>query len=228
MARGRKTEGETQTEATGEGLDSNALETQDAQPDLEARMAELAQRERDLMEREEEFARYRDEVQAQAAPRERGNESRSRVLDESVRMERSSMDYYAPANQLEVPKDDDYHYRWVAEYVNGTHMPRMVQTRLREGYSRVNRDELPEDFLVDEDTFGDGWARQSGLILMRWPKEKQAARERFYRNRSMDRANAVDELQGVAGRDAVREDRGTRSLTGAEAGAALASMRQQR
>lgn len=207
--------------------DDDQVEAAPEAPDeLDAREMELRRREEALLEREAEFAAYREQIASQAAPRERDNDSRSRVLDETSRMERQSMEYYAPPSQLEVPQDDEYHYRWVAEYVNGSHMPRLVQNRIREGYERVHKEALPEDFLVDEDTFGDGWARQSGLILMRWPKAKQAARTRYYQRMSQERLQAADELQGVAGRDAVREDRGTRALTGVEAGRALANMQK--
>jgi len=39
----------------------------------------------------------------------------------------------------------------VAEHVNGQQTPRNVQMRLQEQYVRVRIDELPEDFMVDED-----------------------------------------------------------------------------
>jgi hypothetical protein len=169
-----------------------------------------------------------EEREARVAAREREVElsTRSRALDDTRRYERPSMDYYAPPNQLRTPEDPEYHFRWIAEYVNGQHMPRNVQTRLQEGYVRVRMDELPEDFLVDEDLKGDGYARTGGLILMRLPVSRKMQRDAYYRKRSQERANSVDELQGVAGRNAVREDRGTRSLTGAEAGRAIATMSQ--
>lgn len=181
------------------------------------RMAELDAREAALAERE-----------AALAPREREGQilTRSRVMDDTKRLERQSMDYYAPPNQLRTPDDPEYHFRWIAEHVNGQHMPRNVQMRLQEGYIRVRMDELPEDFMVDEDVKGDGYARTGGLILMRLPVSRKLQRDAYYARKSRERANSVDELQGIAGRNAVREDRGTRSLTGAEAGRALANMSQ--
>jgi hypothetical protein len=178
--------------------------------DLDAREAALAARE------------------AALAPREREAHitTRSRVTDDTRRFERQSMDYYAPPNQLRTPEDPEYHFRWIAEHVNGQQMPRNVQMRLQEGYVRVRMDELPEDFMVDEDLKGDGYARTSGLILMRLPIERKRLRDAYYAKKSRERANSVDELQGIAGRNAVREDRGTRTLTGAEAGRALANMSQ--
>jgi hypothetical protein len=108
--------------------------------------------------------------------------------------------------------------------VNGQPTPRNVQIRIRQGYRRVNISELPEDFIVDEDIKGDGVARNGGLLLMKVPLAVAKQRNAYYRNRRLDSVNAADELQGVAGRDAVREDRGSRSLEGADAGRALLHM----
>jgi len=137
------------------------------------------------------------------------------------------MDRWSPANVLETPPAvGEWRFRWVAEYVNGTHTPRNVQMALREGYERVTIDALPEDFLVDEDR-GDGYARTGGLILMRLPEAFAQQRQQHYLKRSQNAVQGANELQGLAGRDAVSEDRGTRSLQGAEAGQALASMSQR-
>lgn len=201
----------TPTEDTAGLDDATTASTYDA------RMADLDAREAALAERE-----------AALAPREREGQilTRSRVMDDTKRLERQSMDYYAPPNQLRTPDDPEYHFLWIAEHVNGQHMPRNVQMRLQEGYIRVRMDELPEDFMVDEDVKGDGYARTGGLILMRLPVSRKLQRDAYYARKSKERANSVDELQGIAGRNAVREDRGSRSLTGAEAGRALANMSQ--
>lgn len=155
---------------------------------------------------------------------------RSRAADETASMERPRMDQWAPPNALETPPDTaDYVFRWVAEYVNGQPTPRNVQMRLREGYIRVNVSELPDDFLaaVDEDTKGDGFARTGGLILMRLPRKFAEQRRAYYRKRSLEASFAADALQGVAGHDYVQEDRGSRSLEGADAGRILQQMSQR-
>jgi hypothetical protein len=189
--------------------------TPDGQPDIEARERELQRREQEIAERE-----------AAIAPRERGldRSQRSRSYDGAEAFERQDIDVYRPPSLLEVPADGEYEYRWVSEYVNGQYMPRQVQERLREGYERVTTESLPEDFLVDEDVYGDGYARTTGLLLMRIPRRKASARRQYYRKQSRDRLQSVNELQGVAGGDAVKEDRGSRSLSGAEAGRALKQM----
>lgn len=136
------------------------------------------------------------------------------------------MDRWSPANVLETPSHTgEYRFRWIAEYVNGTHVPRNVQMALREGYERVRISELPEDFLVDEDR-GDGYARTGGLILMRLPEAFARQRQEHYLKKSKAAVAGANELQGIAGRDAVEEDRGTRTLDGAAAGQALARMSQ--
>jgi hypothetical protein len=162
-------------------------------------------------------------LSAKKAPRVRTSSDRSRAADDTSALDREDLDYYAPPNRLEVPTHPDYVYRWVSEYVNGSHMPGIVQMRLREGYTRVMIDQLPEDFLVDEDK-GDGCARTGGLILMRMPARKHAARTNYYRRRSIERLGAANELQGVAGNNSVMEDRGTKTLVGADAGRALSQM----
>lgn len=159
--------------------------------------------------------------------RSRTSAAKSRAADSTAVRERPSMDHWSPSNVLEVPKSSgEYRFRWIAEYVNGQHMSRNVSSALREGYQRVNISELPEDFVVDEDT-GDGFARVGGLILMRLPEEFAKQREEYYSNRSAESVRGANVLQGVAGNAAVAEDRGTRTLSGAEAGAALKQMSNQ-
>ncbi len=159
--------------------------------------------------------------------RDRTRSADTRATDSTAALERPSMDSWSPASVLETPPaTGEYRFRWVAEYINGSHVPRNVQMALREGYERVRITELPEDFLVDEDK-GDGCARTGGLILMRLPEAFALQRERHYLNRSQSAVNGANELQGLAGRDAVAEDRGTRTLEGAAAGQALQNMSQR-
>lgn len=160
--------------------------------------------------------------------RERSGAKKTRASDNTAALERPAMDRWSPANTLEMPKiDGEYTLRWIAEYVNGIHTPRNVQTALREGYQRVAISEFTEDFIVDEDIHGDGYARTGGLILMKIPTEFAEQRKAYYRDRSADGLKGANVLQGVAGQNAVHEDRGTRTLSGAEAGAALRNLSNQ-
>lgn len=161
---------------------------------------------------------------------DRASTAQSRAFDETDTMNRPFMDNWSPPNALEVPPDNaDYTYRWVREYVNGQADHRNVQMRLREGYVRVNISELPDTLLsaVDEDVRGDGVARTGGLILMKLPLKFAEQRRRFYRRRAQSASQAADELQGVAGSNFVREDRGSRSIEGSDAGRFLQQMSQR-
>ena len=204
-----------------EGVADNSPEIMATDPIMDM-MERLAERMDKMDAREAEL----DAREASVAPREREEvtTSMSRKTDDSKYLERLAIDHYSPPNQLEVPTDHEYHYRWVAEWVNGSQTPRGVNERLREGYVRVMAQDLPEDFLVDEDTFRDGYARTTGLILMRITHERKSLRDKYYANLSRERLGSANELQGVAGRDSVKEDRGSRSLSGAEAGRALQQM----
>ena len=157
--------------------------------------------------------------------RDRTAAAKNRANDSTAAMERPRMDAWSPASALDMPQPKgDYRFRWIAEHVNGVHTPRNVQSAIREGYERVRISELPDDFIVDEDVKGDGYARTGGLILMRLPETFAAQRQEYYAGRSKDALEGANSLQGIAGKNAIYEDRGTRTLSGADAGAALKSM----
>jgi hypothetical protein len=159
------------------------------------------------------------------ADNERTSAADSRARDDTRSMERPEITRWSPAHAIESPQDPRFEYRWVAEYVNGAHIARNVHMKHREGYQRVKITELPEDFLLyDEDVRGDGYTRYGGLILMRLPIELYWQRQAHYLGRSAERLKTANQLQGVAGRDAVEEDRGTRTLTGEDSVRALRSM----
>ena len=165
------------------------------------------------------------------SPRERTDEqaragaARSRETDDTSYWERADMDSWKPSSQLELPENDaQYVYRWIAEYVNGNLMTNRLTKATREGWQFVRVDDLPEGFIVDEDTKGDGLARVGGLVMARLPRRAAQARQRYYARVSAQALDGADQLQGIAGKHAVKEDRGTRSLDGSAAGDALRSM----
>jgi len=154
-------------------------------------------------------------------PRERTNDSaRDRASDATEVYETEEIYTYSPINALKVPEDNEFDYRWIIESVNGEEMPQETQKRFGEKYERVMIDQLPPGFVVNEDK-GDGIARTGGLMLARVPKGYNRARQRHFQRVSEERVKGVNALQGIAGRDAVEEDRGSRSLTGGDARAAL-------
>jgi hypothetical protein len=158
---------------------------------------------------------------------DRAPSARSRAKDDTRQRARPPIDRWSPSTALETPKDPAYAFRWVAEYVNGVQNVRAVHMKIREGYERVRITELPEDFLLfEEDERGDGFCRYGGLILMRLPIELYWQRQSYFLSRSAEALRSANELQGVAGRDAVEEDRGTRTLMGEDSARALRAMMQ--
>jgi hypothetical protein len=180
--------------------------------------------------------RERDEFRAQletAAARSRPPESKrtsgskTRMADETARLERDDLDTWAPPSMLTLPPNDDYWvYRWVSEYVNGSFMTQRLNAAKRDGYEFVRIDELPEGFIVDEDMKGDGIARVGGLIMARMPRRKAELRKAYYERRSAEMLSGANQLQGIAGKDSFEENRGTRALDGRAAGEALRRMAQ--
>lgn len=158
--------------------------------------------------------------------RSRTSAAKARVNDTREAEARTRMDHWSPANVLETPpQKDGWAYRWIAEYVNGHADPRNVQMAVREGYVRVTIAELPDDFLVDEDTRGDGLARTGGLILMKLPVEFSQQRREHYRKRMEDAVAGANKLQGVGGTlPHYAEDRGSRVLNGPDARQAIKNM----
>lgn len=164
-------------------------------------------------------------VPVEAQPRSDADRTANgRGNDDRRTDERPPIDRWAPSQVLSTPKNTGgVRYRWIAEYVNGEIMTRNVQSALQEGYVRVRITELPDDFIVDEDK-GDGYARTGGLLLMKLPDAFAQQRDAYFRQRSREGLKAANQLQGVAGKDAVFEDRGSRTLSGADGAAALRNM----
>ena len=137
------------------------------------------------------------------------------------------MDHWAPPSQMETPpNDENFVYRWIAEFVNGQRMNNRLSAARKQGYEFVRIDELPEGVYVDEDEKGDGLARTGGLILARMPRHFAEQRKAYYARRSSEMLRGANQLQGIAGGDAFEEDRGTRSLDGRAAGEALRNLAQ--
>ena len=152
--------------------------------------------------------------------------AKSRAHDKSESKDRPDTYQYTPAAQLSTPVDPDYQYRWCAEYVNGEYRAATIQRHMHDGYQRVMVDQLPEGFILFDPRDEEGATRYGGLILMRCPRFKHNARQAYFEKQSRSRLTAANELQGIAGRDAVEEDRGTRALTGEDAARALQNMNQ--
>jgi hypothetical protein len=163
-------------------------------------------------------------TEADRAPSAKSTAQKDRAMDETM-----DLDFYAPPERLMVPKHPDWIFRWVAEFVQGEYQSVNVQKKLMEKYVRVKMEELPEDFLLydptDKRSEQDHFTRFGGLILMRMPRAYYESRRRYYQRISAERLHSANELQGVAGRDAFEEDRGSRAYVGEDAARVHANMR---
>ena len=124
------------------------------------------------------------------------------------------MDQWSPSATIVTPPNDGIvRYRWIAEYVLGLHQSNNVQRALRDKFVRVKREELPEDYIFDEDTTGEGFCRTGGLILMKISEENARLREAYYERKSLEGMNAANTMQGIPERISVVDDN-SRGLSG--------------
>jgi hypothetical protein len=141
--------------------------------------------------------------------------TKSRGRDETSTKERPSLDRWKPSERLATPMlPDGAHARWVREFVDGQPDKRNVNRHLADGYTLVTQAELPEDF-VYEDSGDDPYVRDGGLILMKIPQHVADQIRAYYRERSVEKQRAVNNMQGIPDADAVVQD-SSRRLTGAE------------
>lgn len=181
-----------------------------------------------MTRRSEQGADFRAELETASATRDRPSEadrssaSLARSTDDTENFERPELDFWAPNNTLRLPENDhQWVYRWITEYVNGTRVPQRLNKARQQGWQFVRVADLPEGFYVDEDVAGDGLARMGGLVMAKLPRRFAEQRKAHYARQSAQMLAGANQLQGVAGRDTVEENRGTRSLDGPAAGDAL-------
>jgi hypothetical protein len=102
---------------------------------------------------------------------------------------------WAPPSMLDAPPaPEGYVHRWIRAEARGFDDTKNISARLREGWELVRRDEYP-DFeapVIDsgkyEGVFGVG-----GLMLARMPVETVQERNTYYRGKSQDQIDAVDQ-----------------------------------
>ena len=132
---------------------------------------------------------------------------------------RAVMDRWAPPEAIRTPEPmGGFRFRWIAEYVRGEYQDRNLNTAMREGYTPVRRDELPETFFSAPSD--DGLVRSGGLILMKIPEEFCRQREEYYLKQSQDALKGANALQGLetpGNNMPTFEEDASRRLEGAEA-----------
>jgi len=154
-----------------------------------------------------------------AYPVIRSRDAEGRQIDLSQTLARPTQDRWRPSTVLVLPEDEGFDYRWVREYTNGEMDTNRTSLMVRDGWSGVHVDDLPQGFIVDPDLHGDGLARHGGLILMRLPKELAAQRRAYYARKRAAISHGADELQGIAqksepGRSVVEATSRVEYLTG--------------
>lgn len=104
---------------------------------------------------------------------------------------------WAPPSRLDAPPAPaGYKHRWIRAEINGFEDKQHVYGRLREGYELVRNEDLPEEYRDTLPTLEDGKhagvVSVGGLILARIPEETVEERNEFFRKKSQDQMQAVD------------------------------------
>tara|TARA_R100000935_G_scaffold18963_1_gene36571 strand:+ start:2214 stop:2672 length:459 start_codon:yes stop_codon:yes gene_type:complete len=101
---------------------------------------------------------------------------------------------WAPPSRLAAPDAPaGYVHRWIRTAMRGEDDKMNVNTKLREGWEPVRKDEYPdyEAPTIDEGRF-EGIIGQGGLMLCRIPVETAQERSAYYGNRTREQMVAVD------------------------------------
>ena len=102
---------------------------------------------------------------------------------------------WAPPSRLAAPEAPaGCVHRWIRTAMRGEDDKMNVNTKLREGWEPVRKDEYPdyEAPTIDEGRF-EGIIGQGGLMLCRIPVETAQERSEYYGNRTREQMVAVDQ-----------------------------------
>ena len=102
---------------------------------------------------------------------------------------------WAPPSRLAAPEAPaGYVHRWIRTAMRGEDDKMNVNTKLREGWEPVRKDEYPdyEAPTIDEGRF-EGIIGQGGLMLCRIPVETAQERSAYYGTRTREQMVAVDQ-----------------------------------
>lgn len=129
---------------------------------------------------------------------------------------------WTPPSSLDAPPPPEgYVHRWIRESVMGYDDNKNLSARLREGFELVRADEYP-DFAAPtiQDGKHAGVIGVGGLILARFPNESKSERDRFYREKTADQMDAVDNdlMREQHSSMPIHNDRQSRVTFGAKGG----------
>ena len=102
---------------------------------------------------------------------------------------------WAPPSRLDAPEPPaGYVHRWVRTAMRGEEDKMNVNTKLREGWEPVRKDEYPdyEAPTIDDGRY-EGVIGQGGLMLCRIPVETANERSEYYGLRTREQMVAVDQ-----------------------------------
>ena len=102
---------------------------------------------------------------------------------------------WAPPSRLDAPEaPEGFQHRWIRVSMRGEEDKMNVNTKLREGWEPVRKDEYPdyEAPTIDEGRY-EGVIGQGGLMLCRLPVETARERAEYYGTRTREQAAAVDQ-----------------------------------
>ena len=102
---------------------------------------------------------------------------------------------WAPPSRLEAPEAPaGYVHRWIRVAMRGEEDKMNVNSKLREGWEPVRKDEYPdyEAPTIDEGRY-EGVIGQGGLMLCRIPVETVEERTAYYGGRTREQMTAVDQ-----------------------------------
>ena len=129
---------------------------------------------------------------------------------------------WTPPSSLDAPPPPEgYVHRWIRESDMGYDDNKNLSARLREGFELVRADEYP-DFAAPtiQDGKHAGVIGVGGLILARFPIESKTERDRFYREKTADQMDAVDNdlMREQHSSMPIHNDRQSRVTFGAKGG----------
>ncbi len=100
-----------------------------------------------------------------------------------------SREPYAPPSLLPTPSPEPgYAFRWIATHVLGEANPVNMSKKFREGWEPVKAEDHPELMLGQKS----GNVEIGGLMLVKIPVERVAAREAYYNGQAQRQMESVD------------------------------------
>ena len=101
---------------------------------------------------------------------------------------------WQPPSTLDAPPPPEgYTHRWIRDSVMGYDDSKNLSARLREGFDLVRADEYPDfEAPTVQDGKHAGVIGVGGLLLARFPVESKQERDAYFRGKTSDQMQAVD------------------------------------